>query len=396
MNLFQNTDFRNWLTCRFFSSFAKQMQVLVVMWQVYQLAHNPLALGLIGLAEALPYVLVGLWAGAAADRYEKKRLIIGAEMGLIICSSVLLLLTLSGNQAVLAIYITIGFAAIFSSYELPASSSYIQMIVPKEHFSKAAAWNLASYQVATIGGPILGGLLIQTYGPVAAYGCVVGLLCVAVLLATRLQRIKAAPRNEKALESIRIGLKFLVSQPIIFACMALDMFAVLFGDVIAILPVFAEILKVGPLGLGFLRASPAIGSAIVSVMEAHRPFIQVSWKSLLRAVTIFGFSMIVFALSKNFYLTIFALMVSGFADGISVIVRQSIYQAFTPDHLRGRVASVSGIFIRLSNEMGAFESGAAAFLMGTIPSVIFGGAMTLFSVALMRWRFPKLDENKTT
>ncbi len=381
------------MACRLLANLAKQMQVLIVMWQVYELTHRPLMLGYIGLAEAVPYVAFGLWAGHLVDRHDKKRLILGSLFGLGFCAASLAFLSRAPDVSILLIYGTLALAAVFASLELPSISSYLQMIVPAAVFPRAAAWSLTTYMFATILGPILAGFLISRTSVVTAYGAVAGLYAGALFFASRIRSI-ASPRTDEGeplVSSIRAGLTFVLSQRIIFACMALDSFAVLFGDVIFILPVFAAMLGAGPVGLGVLRAAPAIGSCIVSVMRAVRPFIRVSWGTLLRVVFLFGLCIIVFALSKSFALSLAMLALSGAADGVSVIVRQSIYQANTPDALRGRVASVSGIFIRISNELGGFESGLAAQLLGAVPSAVLGGVVTLATVLFMKLKFPRLD-----
>ncbi len=363
------------------------------MWQIYELTKSALALGMVGFAEAVPYVAVGLWAGHAADRHEKKKLIMSSITGLFLCSAALFGLSL-GAANVLPIYVVLGIASLASSLELPSSSSYLQMLVPKDYFPRAAAWNLTQFQIAIISGPIIGGLLVSKGGAPLAFGVSCVLFLGAVIAATLLKHVQPLPAEprESTWQGIKEGLSFLAQRRVIFACMVLDMFAVLFGDVIAILPVFAAIYGVGPLGLGFLRAAPALGSCLTSLIEANRPFIKIAWMSLLKVVIIFGLSMIAFALSGNFYVAMFFLVISGVVDGMSVIIRQSVYQANTPDHLRGRVASVSGIFIRISNELGAFESGVAAHFLGAVPSVIFGGTMTLL-VALGMWiKYGRMNE----
>jgi MFS family permease len=362
------------------------------MWQIYDITKSALALGFVGLAQALPYIAVGLWAGHAADRYEKKTLILGSKMGLILCTLGLLSLS-RGAAAVLPIYIVLGISSIASSVEQPASSAYLQMLVSKENFSQAAAWNLAQFQVATIGGPIFGGFLISHGGVRIAYGVVAGLFIGAALFALTLRRMEpvAAEKAEHAWAAIVTGLKFLMHKRIIFACMLLDMLAVLFGDVVAILPVFAALYGAGPIGLGLMRAAPAIGSCVTSLLEARRPFIRIAWSSLLHVVIVFGFCIIAFALSHNFYWAVFFLIGGGLADGVSVIVRQSVYQANTPDALRGRVSAVSGMFIRVSNELGGFESGLAAQYLGAVPSVVMGGTITILVAFGMWLKYRRVD-----
>jgi MFS family permease len=393
--LFRTPTFLPWLASRFFSSLARQILVVVVAWRIWELTHSPLALGLIGFSDAVPYVISALWAGHAADRYDKKRLIVGAEAGLTLCTGALLFLMYSRPTAVVPIYLLLGVSSIMSSFEGPSTSSYLQMLVPPEHYSRAVAWNLTEFQIATIAGPLLGGVLLKSTGAVFSLGIVVALYGLAACCSSFLKSMRSteAPSQESAWESVRAGLKFLLTRRIIYACMILDMLAVLFGDVISILPVFATLFGAGPIGFGFLRAAPAIGSCLTSLMEATRPFIRVKWATLLRVVTIFGLCIIAFSLSKNIWLAFFFLVLGGMADGVSVIVRQSTYQSNTPNNLRGRVASVSGLSIRVSNELGGFESGLAAQFIGAVPTAFFGGIITLLIVAGMKLKFRNLDDN---
>jgi MFS family permease len=392
-SVLRNKKFRLWLIARFIANLARLMQALVVAWQVYDLVRKPLALGLVGLSEGIPFLTVGLWAGHMADRYEKKTQMTGGVGGLLLCAISLGLLSFSHNTVVLPIYIVIGFTGLFTSFEFTSAGSYVQMIVEEHEYPRSVAWNLSLFQAATILGPIAGGFLISHFNVTAAYGVVAVLFLISFILTSRLEKlgVQPNPSQEDSWTSIKGGLKFLGGQPLVVACMSLDMVAVLFGDVVALFPVFAEMFGVGPVGLGVLRASPAIGSLLLSLLEANRPFLKIGWKSFYRTVTVFGLAILVFALSKNFVLSVCALIVGGMADGVSVIIRQSIFQAKTPDQFRGRVSSVSSIFIRLSNEVGAFESGLVATLIGTVPSVLFGGSMTLIAVAAARVIFRKVE-----
>ncbi|MCB4756341.1 MAG: MFS transporter [Elusimicrobia bacterium] len=396
-SVFSVNGFAVWLLSRFFSNFGKQMRSLIVMWQVYALTKDPLMLGYIGLAEALPYVAVALWVGQLTDRREKKGILLLSMLGHLFCAVALILISLKPQPSLLLIYLVIGLAGVFTSYETVSSSAYVQIIMPKEIFPRAIAWHLMLFQVATIAGPLLGGWALSRVSPVSAYGGVAVLTAVSVLFTLGLGAIHPQPPKAETsgFESIKEGLRYIKSHQIILAAMTLDMLAVLFGDVVAILPIFAEMLGGGAIGLGFLRAAPAAGSLAVAIYQASHPVVQPKWDSLLRSSFVFGAAIVCFALSKNIVLSCLCLMIGGMADGVSVVIRQSIYQAYTPDRLRGRVASVSGIFIRTSNEIGAFESGLAAKLLGTVPSVIFGGGMTLLVAGFMKWKYPKLDKPET-
>lgn len=386
--------FRRLMLSRFISNTSKQVRILVVMWQVWELTHRPVMLGYVGLAEGIPFIAASLASGHLVDRREKKRLILAALLGALVCSAGLAIVSRSPAPSVLAIYGLIGLSALFSSIELPASSTYLQIIVPREIFSKAAAWNLTTYVSATILGPILGGFLVAHYGASFVYGLTAIGALAALAIAAPLAPLPPVPveREQSTLAGVKDGLRFVFSKKIIFASMAIDSVAVLFGEVVFILPVYAEMLGAGPVGLGFLRAAPAVGSCLVSLIEAAKPVIRIRWDWLVRAVAIFGVALILFGISTYFPLTFLMLVVAGAADGASVIIRQSLYQAHTPDAYRGRVASVSGIFISTSNEIGGFESGLAAQLMGTVPSVVMGGIVTLVVVAVMKWKYPRLDE----
>jgi MFS family permease len=269
---------------------------------------------------------------------------------------------------------------------MPAHAAFLGQLVPRELYPNAATWNSANWQVAAVAGPAIGGLVYGFLGVVPAYSTVVGLFIISLFLIldikyVRLQSIKT--NGEGIFLSIREGIHFVFKNQILLGAFALDMFAVLFGGAVAMLPVFAsDILKTGPEGLGLLRACPAIGAIIMSIYLMFHPPVGQTGKYLLLCVTGFGLCMIFFALSINFYLSAALLVLSGIFDNVSVVIRGTILQLFTPDEMRGRVAAVNSIFIGSSNEFGAFESGVAAKIMGLIPSVIFGGAMTLVVVSV--------------
>jgi MFS family permease len=389
------SGFRRLIASRFISNISRQIRMLVIMWQVWELTHKPIMLGYVGLAEGIPFIIASLFSGQVVDRQEKKRLILSSLAASLLCSVGLALVSRAARPSLLAVYVLIGIAALFSSLEMPASSTYLQMIVPREIFSRAAAWNLTSYVSATILGPILSGFLIARYGAAPVYALSAVGLAAAFTIAAPLRPLPPPPVDKEVstMAGVKDGLRFVYSNRIIFASMALDSVAVLFGEVVFILPVFADLLRAGPVGLGFLRAAPAVGSCLVSLVETWRPVIRIRWDWLVRAVFVFGVCLIIFGISRNFALSFLMLLIDGAADGASVIIRQSLYQAHTPDAYRGRVASVSGIFISTSNEIGGFESGLAAQLMGTVPSVVFGGIVTLLTVAFMRWKYPRLDQD---
>ncbi len=386
---------RPFLAIKLFCSLAKHIRILTLSWLIFEITKSPLALGFIGLAEAIPYIISILWAGQYVDRKEKSRVLRNSNIGCCCCSIAFTLLISAEAPSTLALYGVIGCLGLATSYYTVSASAYLQGLVSKEHFSQVYASSVGLYQTGVIVGPIAAGCIIAWKGAVASMSLVIGLELIAIYLVRYLPKHPPAPSAliSSGVENIRVGLKYIKAKKTIWAPMLLDMIAVLFGDVVAILPIFAVLLGVGSEGLGVLRAGPAIGGILVTVTQSIYPCVPISWKALLRTVTFFGICMICFALSSNFYLSLLFLILSGIADSISVIIRQSTYQAHTPHELRGRIASVNGIFIRSSNEIGAFESGLAAQLLGTIPSVLFGGIIAIGVVGVMQWKIPSLESD---
>lgn len=391
-------DFRLFLTFRFFTTIAFQMQGIIVGWQMYELTHDPLALGLIGLAEALPNISVVLYAGHAADRYNRKRIIIWFTLLFLSGTALLFLFTIRSlgviaALGVLPIYGVVMISGISRAFLYPSIIALMSQLIPRYLYTNASTWNSTAWHVAAITGPAIGGLVYGFFGVRNAYLTVLFFLFLALLLLSFVKNRPAPPVNEeeKLLQRLSSGLKFVFRNQVLSGAMSLDMFAVLFGGAVAMLPVFAaEVLMVGPQGLGFLRAAPMAGAVIMSLFIAHRPPMAHAGRYLMIGVAGFGISIIGFALSKNFYLSLALLMLSGMFDNISVIIRATAMQLITPDEMRGRVASVNAIFIGSSNEIGSFESGVAAKLLGLIPSVMFGGCMTLLTVGLTARFAPKL------
>lgn len=390
--------FRVLTSARFALTFALQMQVVIVGWQVYDITRDPLSLGLIGLAEALPSLSVSLYAGHLADLHDRRRIFLTALAVLVVCSFALFFFALDVSPVldtfgVAAIYSVIFISGLARGFMGPSVFGLIGQIVPRALLPKASAWNSTAWQTAAIIGPAVGGLIYAYAGITATYLLDAVLVTVALYLVALIpsQGKMPAQAEESMKERLLSGIRFVFGNQIIVGALSLDLFAVLFGGAVALLPVFAaEILKVGPEGLGILRASPAIGAAVVALALAHRPTMSRAGTKLFWAVAGFGICMIVFGLSENFYLSLFALALSGALDSISVIVRSTILQLHTPDHMRGRVSAVNSMFIGSSNEIGAFESGVAAKLLGVVPSVIFGGSMTLLTVGLTAVKAPKL------
>ncbi len=391
-------DFRLFLSFRFFMTIAAQMQSIIVGWQVYELTHDPLSLGLIGLAEALPFISVALYAGHIADRFNRKKIILWFDFLFMFASGLLLLITYNktgivGKFGVLPIYLCVAISGLARAFLYPATIALMAQIVPRSLYTNSSTWNSTIWQVAAITGPALGGLIYGFFGVKVAYMTVIVSMLVSVFLLynIRSRLVPVIDEKETLMQRLANGIRFVFSNQLLLGAMALDMFAVLFGGAVAMLPVFAaEVLKVGPEGLGLLRASPMVGAVLMSVALAYRPPLVRAGRLLMIGVVGFGLSIICFALSKNFFLSMGLLALSGMFDNISVIIRLAMMQLVAPDEMRGRVASVNSIFIGSSNEIGSFESGVAAKLMGLIPSVIFGGMMTLGIVgATAKWA-PKL------
>ncbi|MFP5245558.1 MAG: MFS transporter, partial [Thermoanaerobaculia bacterium] len=352
-----------------------------------------------GLAEALPFIAVALYAGHVADRAERRTLAIAGTFGLILSAVALLLLTLTDGaitrERVWPVYLIIALSATARSFARPAFFALSADVVPRELFPNAVAWRTSTWHLAAVAGPASGGLLYGFAGPAAAYGGVVIVMSMslAALMAVAHRGAPAAREEDVPLsESLKSGIRFVWNEPLLLAAMTLDLFAVLFGGAVALLPAFAKLLDAGPEGLGLLRAAPAAGSILTGIWIAHRPPMQRAGAALFGCVAAFGACMIVFALSRQFWLSFALLFCSGVFDNVSVVIRSTLLQTRTPPHLLGRVSAVNQIFIGSSNEIGAFESGVAARLLGVVPSVVFGGCMTLLVVALIAWRSPRLRQ----
>jgi MFS family permease len=381
-------DFRLFVTARFCITLAIQIQGVVVAWQVYDLTHDPLSLGIIGLAEAIPSIGVSLYAGHIADIVQRKKIILTCLSTLLVCSVALLFFTLDVGSALLQYGVTSIYAVIFLSgvargFLTPALFAYMPQLIPRELYSNAITWNSTLWETAAIGGPAVGGLLYSFYGIRASYTADVVLMVLGLSLALAITNKPLPPESEEQgmVEKIKAGLRFVFSNQIILGAISLDLFAVLFGGAVALLPIFAkDILHAGPIALGLLRAAPSVGALMMAFYITHNPIKKNMGKVLLYCVAGFGICMILFAVSENLWLSLSVLMVSGMFDCVSVIVRGTLLQTLTPENMKGRVSAVNHIFIGSSNEIGMFESGVAARLLGVVRSVIFGGCMTLVSV----------------
>jgi MFS family permease len=390
-------NFRWFVASLMAMTIATQIQAVVVAWQIYELTHDPLSLGLIGLAEAVPFIGVALFAGHVADRVSRVRISLIALAALFVCSVALLGFTLAPGiitpARVWPIYLVIFLSGIARSFLQPARSALGAELVPRELYPNAVTWRSSTWQFATVVGPAVGGLVYGFGSASLAYAldAVIMGISVLALAAMRHSPVRTPVSGESFVESLTTGIRFVRRQPIVLGALSLDLFSVLFGGAVALLPVFAaEILHVGPQGLGILRAAPAVGAVTMSVLLAHLPPLRQAGRTLLFSVALFGLCMIGFGLSRNFLLSIALLGASGMADTVSVVVRSTLLQVLTPTYLLGRVSAVNAIFIGSSNEIGAFESGTAARLIGTVPAVVLGGLATLVVVAITAVKVPSL------
>ena len=378
------------------STLAQQIQAVVVGWQIYALTHDPLALGLIGLSEALPFIGIALFAGHVADRVDRRLIAIVSLGVMVLCAATLFALSfhLTTGSAVWPVYVVIAMSGVARSFMTPSRAALAAELVPRELYPRASAWRSGAWQLAAVVGPAMGGLLYGFGSARLAYGVasllhLTGVVCLAQV--RREVRPLVQQQHDSVWESLGFGIRFVLHQPVVLGAMALDMFSVLFGGAVALLPIFAsEILHVGPQGLGVMQAAPAAGAVTMSLILTHRPPMKRAGRTLFIAVAGFGLSILGFGLSRSFLLSIALLVGSGAFDMVSVVIRSTLLQVFTPTNLLGRVSAVNSIFIGSSNEIGAFESGVAAKLLGTVPSVLFGGTMTLIVVAITAWRVPPL------
>lgn len=375
-----------------------QIQVIVVSWQIYAVTHDPLSLGLIGLSEALPFIGVALFAGHVADRFNRQQIVITALLVLLLCAATLLAFSLVPNRVlsrgVWPFYGVIAASGLARSFLQPARNALGAEIVPRELYHNAIAWRSSTWQSAAVIGPATGGLLYGFAGPMSAYIVQAILMAVAFFAFLRI-RYTGRPRSDRPPESIgeslTVGLRFVWRQPVLLGALTLDLFSVLLGGAEALLPVFADqILHIGPEGLGLLRAAPAAGAVMMSIYLAHsRPFNRAG-PTLLLAVATFALCIVGFGFSRSVYLSTTLLLVSGMADNVSVLIRSTLLQVLTPAELFGRVSSVNSIFIGSSNEIGAFESGVAARLLGAVPAVVFGGVASIVVVGIVATTIPTL------
>ena len=397
---FHHRDFCFFQLMRFTGTLGQQMQSVAIGWQVYNITGRAIDLGYVGLVQFLPALSLALVTGHVADLFDRRLILIAQNLILLACAAALYWLTRSqmtasyGVYPIYAVLLVLGTARAFAA---PAAQALLPSLVPKADFSNAVAWSSTTWQVATILGPALGGFIFGCKDGAAlvysAFGALVGMALICNLLIRRLSFVPKRDDSGTRWQRLLAGVHYVRAHQILFGAISLDLFAVLLGGAVALLPVYArDILHVGPLGLGILRSAPSVGASVMAIFLAFRPLKRRAGKSMLAGVFVFGLATCVFGLSTNFYLSLSMLIIIGAADLISVYVRQTLVQLRTPESMRGRVSAVNQVFIGASNELGEFESGMTANWWGAIPATIIGGLGTLIVVALWAWKFPKLRD----
>src|ERR1700676_525036 len=397
---FTHPNFVSYTLARFFIVVALEMQSVAVGWQVYEITKRPLDLGYVGLAQFLPGFALFLFAGHAADLYDRRKLLMWCYGGFALCSALLLAITWRAPQSVHAIYFVLVLLVIVRCFNWPASRALLPQLVPEEYFSNAVAWTASTFQIANIAGPAIGGIAYALFrGPEGVYTIAVAVSILSTILTMRIHPQPTSPGKELAekepvsLRTVLAGFRFIWEKKLILGSISLDMFAVLLGGAVALLPVYARtILHTGPWRLGLLRSAPGVGAAITAIVVAHRPIRRRAGLTMLLSVAAFGVLTIVFGISHSLILSLVALFLLGASDMVSVIIRATLIQVATRDEMRGRVNAVDMLFIGVSNELGEFESGLTAQWFGTVPAVVLGGVGTLLVIATWAWLFPELRE----
>ena len=397
---FTHPNFVSYTLARFFIVVALEMQSVAVGWQVYEITKRPLDLGYVGLAQFLPGFALFLFAGHAADLYDRRKLLMWCYGGFALCSALLLAISWRAPQSAHSIYFVLVLLGIFRCFNWPASRALLPQLVPEEHFSNAVAWTASTFQIATIAGPAIGGIAYALFrGPEGVYAIAVTVSILSTILTLRIHPRTASPEKNLAekepvsLRTVLAGFRFIWEKKLILGSISLDMFAVLLGGAVALLPVYARtILHTGPWGLGLLRSAPGVGAALMAIVVAHRPIRRRAGLTMLLSVAAFGVLTIVFGVSHSLIVSLVTLFLLGASDMVSVIIRATLIQVATPDEMRGRVNAVDMLFIGVSNELGEFESGLTAQWFGTAPAVVLGGVGTLLVIATWAWLFPELRE----
>lgn len=385
-------DFRLYLVGNLIATIGTQMQTVAVGWELYERTRSPLALGGVGLVQVLPVIALTLPAGHVADRVERRRVLM-ASLALLALASLGLAATSALHAGIFWYYACLLVAGIARAFQGPAKEALAPQLVPRALYANSSTWRSSSWQLASVVGPALGGAVIAlTRGAVAAYVLDATAALAFLLLVAAIRRPAFTPAAGSAtLESVVAGVRFVARTKVILAAITLDLFAVLLGGATALLPIFAkDILRVGPTGLGWLLAAPSVGALLMALTLAHRPPMRRAGRALIVAVIGFGAATLVFGLSRNFWLSLAALFFTGAFDNVSVVVRSTLLQLMTPDEMRGRVGAVNSLFIGGSNELGGFESGAVAQLVGPVASVVLGGVGTILVVLTVARVWPEI------
>ena len=391
---FTYPNFVSYVSARFFMVLALEMVSVAVGWQVYDITHRAIDLGYVGLAQFLPGFVLFLFAGHITDLVNRQRLLIACYVCYAACSSLLLAISWWTPRSVHFIYVVLVLMGVVRSFNFPANRAFLPQLIPEEHFPNAVAWNASTFQVATIAGPAAGGIAYAvSRGPQVVYGIAAAVSIASVLMMMRIHPLTEPrrPREPFRLKTVLAGFSFIWKMKVVLASISLDMFAVLLGGAVALLPIYAkEILHTGAWGLGLLRSAPGVGAALMAIVVAHFPIRRRAGLMMLLCVAGFGVFTIAFGLSRNLMVSLVALFLVGASDMVSVIIRATLVQVATPDEMRGRVNAVDMLFIGVSNELGEFESGLTAHWFGAVPAVVLGGVGTLVVIALWAWIFPEL------
>lgn len=390
---FRHADYRKFWVARVTGVFAIDMQITAVSWQVYQLTGKPLDLGLVGLAQFMPFLLLFLVSGAVADRFQRKRIMAVCVSVQTVCAVAFFLMTFTGAASFPLIFGILIFLGVARAFQAPAQHAIVPLLVPKEHFGNAVAWTSTGFQMARIAGPGIAGVMI-IFGEQLVYGTAVILFLLSAAMTfsikTNTQIISKAPVT---VENLLAGLRFIFKRQLILGAISLDLFAVLLGGATALLPIYAvDILQVGPVGFGSLRATHMVGAFAGALFMTQIPIRRHAGRKLLIAVAIFGVATVIFGISTSFWISLAGLFVMGASDSVSIFVRNNLVQIITPDNMRGRVTAVSSVFVGASNEVGEFESGVTAAWWGVVPAVVVGGVGTVAVVLLFAKIFPRLRE----
>ena len=400
--VFRFPEFRKYMSAKVLLTLAVQMQNVTLYWQIFDITKDALSLGLIGLSEAIPSLAVALYAGHLADKLDRRKIVLCSLFLFVLTSISLLLLSLNISKELIDdktyyIYAVVFISGIARGFYRPANFALLTQLIPRTLYANSSAWNSTFWQGAVVTGAAVGGLIIGYMGIQASYAIALLLIIASVFMIFGIapKPLTEQPEKQSLMSSLTSGIKFVFSSQVFLGALSLDLIAVLFGGAVALLSVFAkDILFVGPVEFGFLNAAPAVGAIFTALYLAHKPPLEKAGSNLMMAVAGFGLCMIFFALSTNFYFSLFILALSGMFDSISVVIRSSIMQMLTPENMRGRVSAVNTMFIGSSNELGAFESGLAAKWLGVVPSVVFGGCVAVFSSGIAALAAPKLRRLK--